>query len=416
MAVKKFYSNKQKAGWKENPSHVLPEDLPKEEKQKDEQKKYYSWGYDIDLNPEEYDDEGNPKRNRRRESGFASRKDADTAAARLKYSEKGEKYNFKKIIYPAISDALQGYLNRLISKKERTRATTIFNRFLPLLETNIRLDELRTWHLNLYLEERRGKVKDGSINREMTNIASALHNAHKDFQILENWVCPRIPRLKVARSRRERLITRSEIEALFVNLFERRRKDETEIDYRRRQNVGHAFQMAALTGARIGEIAAMRWEHIDWQANILQIHGQKSRYVSASTVRYLELTPTMKVILEARKALDKFGGFVFCRTGNSITHYYYILAAAAKKAGIIYGSNKRGGFVTHDARHTAITQMLQSGIDLSTVGSITGHSDKTLILHYSHATRESRRIAGQVLDDFGSFEKPADVLDDDHLE
>jgi hypothetical protein len=42
--------------------------------------------------------------------------------------------------------------------------------------------------------------------------------------------------------------------------------------------------------------------------------------------------------------------------------------------------------------------MLQAGVDLSTVGAITGHSDNQLILHYSHATRDSRRKAIEVLE------------------
>jgi hypothetical protein len=39
-------------------------------------------------------------------------------------------------------------------------------------------------------------------------------------------------------------------------------------------------------------------------------------------------------------------------------------------------------------------------IDLSTVGAITGHTDANLILHYSHATRESRKKATSVLENF----------------
>jgi len=39
-------------------------------------------------------------------------------------------------------------------------------------------------------------------------------------------------------------------------------------------------------------------------------------------------------------------------------------------------------------------------IDLSTVGAITGHTGANLILHYSHATRESRKKATSVLETF----------------
>lgn len=400
MSVRKFFSNKAKTGWRENPSYIPIDKIPKDEKQKDSEKKYYSWGFDIDLEPVEYNEKGELKRNRLRESGFPSRKTAEDAAARHKFAEKDEKYAFKKTIYPGVAEVMQAGINRLISKKEKRRALTIFERWLSLLGRNIKLDELRTEHLKLYVDERKGKVADGSINREMNNIASALHKAHQDFQVLENWVCPRIPRLKVKRGRRERLITKREIEALFNHLFKAQTESESRADFEKRRVVGQAFQMALLTGARIGEIAGLRWEHIDWQSRVLQIHGKKSQYVSSKVVRYLELTPTMEKILRSRQNIDAFGDFVFSKTGNSITHYYDIITKAAKDAGLVYGHGKKGGFVTHDARHTAVTQMLQSGIDLSTIGSITGHSDKTLILHYSHATRDSRRAAGAVLDDF----------------
>jgi integrase len=400
MSVRKFYTNKAKTGWKENPAYIPLDKIPKDEKQKEHERKFYSWGYDIDLEPNGYNKKGELKRNRLRESGFASRKAATDAAARQKFAEKDEKYSFKKTVYPRVAEVLQAGVNRLISKKEKRRALTIFNRWLGLLERNVRLDELKPEDLKLYVDDRKGKIADGSINRELTNIASALHKAHEDFSVLENWVCPRIPRLKVKRGRRERLISALEIDALFKHLFKARMDEETKEDYEKRRVVGQAFQMALLTGARIGEIAGMRWEHIDFGAKILQIHGKKSQYVSASVVRYLELTPTMEKILRNRQNIDTFGAFVFCRTGNTITYYHEILAEAAKSAGLAYGKGKKGAFVTHDARHTAVTKMLQGGIDLSTIGSITGHSDKTLILHYSHATRDSRRAAGSVLDDF----------------
>jgi integrase len=158
--------------------------------------------------------------------------------------------------------------------------------------------------------------------------------------------------------------------------------------------------MCLLTGSRVGEISALRWSQIDFDAKILQIYGRKNRFKTAKTVRYLELNPTIEAILIERKTADKFGEFVFCHSGNSVTDYYPIMKSAAQSVGVPYGRYTSGGFVTHDARHTAVTRMLQAGVDLSTIGAITGHSDTQLILHYSHATRESRKVATSVLENF----------------
>lgn len=85
-------------------------------------------------------------------------------------------------------------------------------------------------------------------------------------------------------------------------------------------------------------------------------------------------------------------------TGNPITDYYLHFNAACKNSGVKCRRKTKGGLVTHDARHTAITKMIQAGIDLATIGSISGHSDSHLILHYAHATRESRKKAIEILD------------------
>lgn len=187
---------------------------------------------------------------------------------------------------------------------------------------------------------------------------------------------------------------------VLTELFSPRKTDETEKDFARRRIVGQVFQMALLTGARIGEITALRWEQIDFKARIVQIIGRKNRFKVAKTVRYLELTPTMEEILRERKKINAFGDYVFCRTGNSVSNYHQILRQAAESVGVAYGAKMRGGFITHDARHTAVTRMLQAGVDLSTVGAITGHSDSKLILHYSHAMRESGKQAVSVLENF----------------
>jgi integrase len=374
MAIKKFYSNKAKPGWRWD----------------EKAKKFSSWGYDVRF------EDGS----RKRENGFSSKQLAENAVARIRISEKEGKYDLTRREFPLVLEVCEKRLKRIESKKERTRAITILNRWLAMLPPNLKINELTQSHIRLYINARITEVKAVSVNREITVIGSALHSAYVDFPELETWTCPRIPRPKVERSRRERLITQEELMKLLTELLAVRRDDETQKDFEQRRVVGQVFQMALLTGARVGEITALRWEQIDFKAHILQIIGRKNRFKVAKVVRYLELTPTMEEILRERKKLNAFGDFVFCRTGNSVTAYHEILREAAESVGVAYGAKTRGGFITHDARHTAVTRMLQAGVDLSTVGAITGHSDSNLILHYSHATRESRKQAVSVLENF----------------
>ncbi len=371
MAIKKVFSTKSKAGWRWDAG----------------EKKFWSWGFDIRLE----------NGNRKRESGFASKQLAENAVSRIRISEKEGKYKLTQREFPFVADVCRKRLERIENRKEKVRATTALERWILMLPPRLKLNELTTAHIRLYVDSRSKEVQAASVNREVTILASALHSAHKDYPEVENWICPRIPRPKVSRSRRERLIKQDEVMKLLTFLLSARTEDETQKKFEKRCVVGQVFQMTLMTGARISEITALRWEQVDFDAKVLQIVGTKTRFTSTKAVRYLEITPTIEAILRER-AVNSNWEFVFSRTGNSVTHYHKILSDAAKQCGLIYGKFKRGGFITHDTRHTAITRLLQAGVDLSTVGSITGHSDASLVLHYSHATRESRRNAVSILE------------------
>jgi integrase len=271
MAIKKFYSTKEKAGWRWDAG----------------KKQFWSWGFDIRL--------GNGSR--RRESGFASRQIAEQSVARIRISEKEGKYDLETRKFPFVTEVLEKRLERIESKKERVRAETIFHRWLSMLPKRLRFNELAPAHIQLYIDERLREIKASSINREVTCLGSAIHSAHVNFPELVGFPTPRIPRPKVEQSRRERLITQDEVMKILTQLLSARGHGESEIDFRRRIVVGQVFQMALLTGARVGEIIGLRWAQIDFDAKILQIIGTKTRFKSAKVVRYLEITPTIEAIL-----------------------------------------------------------------------------------------------------------------------
>ncbi len=124
--------------------------------------------------------------------------------------------------FPLVLEVCEKRLKRIESKKERTRAITILNRWLEMLPPNLKINELAQSHIRLYINARITEVKAVSVNREITIIGSALHSAYVDFPELETWTCPRIPRPKVERSRRERLITQEELMKLLTELLSAR--------------------------------------------------------------------------------------------------------------------------------------------------------------------------------------------------
>ncbi len=377
--IKKFYSNKNRPGWKYDVRL----------------KKYYSWGFDVRL------DDGR----RKREPGFDSRTHAESAVARLRAVEKEIRYGFippKEI--PTLQEVCDKKLSLIANRSEEVRATRVLRTLCAELPEIRRITELETAHLQRFVEKRkRDGLSAPSINRELNIVSAALHVGPVHFPGLKNWTTPAMPRPKQSKRKRERVITAAEVIRVLTWLYAPQRDGETETEASNRRNVGHVFRTALLTGARKGELCKLRWSQIDWGAAVMQIVGTKTEHRSEQTVRYLKITETLADILRERE-LESLGDYVFTRAGGEVTDYYQILRDACEATGVAYGRDAAGGFVTHDARHTAVTRMLQAGRDLATIGSITGHTDKSLILHYGHASTESRDRAMDVLEDFAGNE------------
>jgi integrase len=389
MAIKRFYSRrKERPGWKW--------DMEREQ--------FWSWGYDIWLRE--------PKR-RVRESGFASRGDAEAAVGRIRRLEKEEKYGFITAgSAPTLGELIEKRLASIRNPRERTRSSRILGDLVAVLPTSMKVVELKSAHLQLFVERRLADgIKPQSVNRELNSVAACLNAARTLFARLDQWVPPRVPRPKCPKGRRERLITSEEVEKLLEYLLAPRQEGERAAAARARHEVGLILRFALLTGLRHGEINRLRWEHMDSERS-LKVVGTKTEMVSNSTRYITPLTPTMLEIIAERRRLSK-SPFIFTRSGGTLPKFYRIIQQACEACGITWGRDAEGGMVLHDARHTATTKLLQAGLDLATIQAITGHSDKTMVLYYSHATIESREKAAAALEayagDTGPTESGQDV-------
>ena len=89
---------------------------------------------------------------------------------------------------------------------------------------------------------------------------------------------------------------------------------------------------------------------------------------------------------------------MFSRGGNITPKFYKILRRARERAGVLYGKNTAGGLVLHDARHTATTQLLESGVSPATVKEWMGWSESAFVPYHSHASKKPREKAGRALE------------------
>jgi hypothetical protein len=77
-----------------------------------------------------------------------------------------------------------------------------------------------------------------------------------------------------------------------------------------------------------------------------------------------------------------------------------------------YGTDENG-LPLHAALHTVTTRLIEEGLDLDTVGSITGHRAKELILHYAHKTPGSVARAAAALETIGQFRRNGQKMDNE---
>lgn len=377
MAIKKYYVANKKPGFQYDPK----------------ENKYFSWGYDAWLSGA-----------RVQERGFTSKKDAEAAVAKKRLEEKDARHGFappKEA--PTLIELFQKKLNDL-SGYERVFAKRVFEYFLRLDDVpgSVKVIELKTAHLQAYVSKRLGEtVSPATVRRELVPVVAALNSAYKYFAALEDYRPPRIPRPKVSKERKTKVITRSELEKILDYLFAPKNieKEETDYDAKTRRRAGLFLRFCLLTVSRPGEIAALKITDVDFENKIVTIRGTKTRFKSAQSSRLLPITETMRQILDERIEASK-SEFVFTTGGRITKQMRRYLKDACDARGIGYGRAAPDGIIFHTARHTGATMLARSNrVDTKTAGAFTGHSDETMTLYYTHTNPQLLEIAGQVLEE-----------------
>ena len=183
-----------------------------------------------------------------------------------------------------------------------------------------------------------------------------------------------------------------------------------------------AFLFVALTtGARRGELTALRWRDVDLDGKVITIRQSVAedrqsivmKDTKSHQVRALALDDETVATLTAhrdkcRKLARECGTqltgerFVFSPRPGSDT--CYVPKVLSRRFTRLCERTKIEGVRLHDLRHLAGSQLVAAGVDIRTVSARLGHSRPSITLDiYTHRVQDNDRAAAEVL---GQLIKP----------
>ena len=135
--------------------------------------------------------------------------------------------------------------------------------------------------------------------------------------------------------------------------------------------IGPIITWAIETAMRRGEIAAMRWDHLDRKARVLLIPETKT-----GTPRRVPLSVSALTVLDGLpRRLD---GRVWGMRPDSISQAFERVRKAAGIEGLTF----------HDLRHEATSRLFEKGLNPMQVAAITGHKTLQMLKRYTHLRAE----------------------------
>jgi len=256
------------------------------------------------------------------------------------------------------------------NKKASTqkRDTEMLNRvLLPAFGSQI-LRDITTFGIEQLKAKRLLTCKPGTVNREIMLLKGMLTKA-VEWKYLVASPGAGVRKIK-GLGQRTRILTPDEQTALLA-AYEKGR----------RARVRPLIELLLITGARLGEVLALRWE--DTTGGYLRFVDTKN-----GKPRRLPMTPQMAAVLATVPRGDATFVFMSGRTGTRYTRILTGFKAAVKDAGI-----DPAGVVIHTLRHTALSRMMDAGLDVRTIMEISGHSSLAMLERYTHPTERRKAEA-----------------------
>jgi len=269
---------------------------------------------------------------------------------------------------------------------------------IPVLG-QVRLQQLSGQMLDQqYAKWRKAGLADGSVKARHRILSAALHQGER-WEWIESSPARRVRPLKDAQSKARDVPTVEQAGALLE-----RAKTEDQVLY-------VLVLLAAITGARRGELVALRWSAVDLEAGLLNITGslteadirQGKTHVPPKTKAGLRTVAVDSTTIDFLKDHQQWQADEAARLGVELAEDPYVLSYQPDRGTPAWPSSLGHAFKKlceklaedtgdpydfhlHLLRHYSATMLVSMGHDPVTVAHRLGHADPSVTLRlYSHA-------------------------------
>ncbi|WP_296720975.1 site-specific integrase [Erythrobacter sp.] len=234
-----------------------------------------------------------------------------------------------------------------------------------------RLDEIKPQDISKWLGQKRETLAPATVEKLRVTLG-------RTFELARQWNLPgaeinpvrSVPRFQFDNAR-DHYLTATEVERLLYHA-----------DRSLNPRLGAIVRLLLLTGARKSELLTAEWRHVDLERRAWLIPDSKTgkaRYVplSGEAVKVIEGLPRLK---------DCAYMLANPNTKKPYTGLKNPWDTVRTKANL---NNLR----IHDLRHSAASFLINSNVELFTVGKILGHADFKSTMRYSHLANDTLMAA-----------------------
>jgi integrase len=266
------------------------------------------------------------------------------------------------------AEAAKKYEARLIETNGKNMSVKRrhFNRYLIPFFGAQRLDSISTFTVDRYKRRRLDAgARNGTVNLELATLSHLMNCA-----IEWSWIKTRPCKIRLLEREQGRIVALTDEQAHL--LFEGALADDDPSCW-----LFVAFGLN--TAMRHREILRTRFEQVDLDKLRLQIPRAKGGR------REQPITAELADMLRREMEMRGTEGWIFPspRPGASLAGHRDRMEKPFRNAVVRAGLDPE--IVTpHVLRHTAITKLVQAGIDLPTIQQISGHKTLAMVLRYTH--------------------------------